>query len=153
MYNPEDKYEEMVNEYYQPLYRLLFGYCNNLQDVEDCMQTAFLRLWQCKKVFVSEKHAKNWLYKVAVNCARDLHKNRWGSMQPLEEQVLFYTDEALNLYEEIMELPDDYRIVILLYYYEDYSIKEIGRLLGVKESTIATRLQRARKKLRIELEE
>lgn len=153
MYNSREKYEEMVNQYYQPLYRLLFGYCSNSQDVEDCMQTAFLRLWQCKKVFISESHAKNWLYKVAVNYAIDIHRSRWRQMQPIEDNISFYTDDAMDLFEEISDLPDDYRIVILLFYYEDYSIKEISRILDVKESTIATRLQRAREKLKNKLEE
>ena len=64
-----------------------------------------------------------------------------------------YIQWAMDLFEEICELPDDYRMVILLYYYEDYSIKEISRLLDTKESTIATRLQRAREKLKSKLEE
>lgn len=153
MFSAREQYEKLVSKYHVSLYRLLYGYCGNKQDAEDGVQIAFLRLWQSKKHFLSESHAKNWLYKVAVNYVKDLQKTKWNKVEELKDETPFTTKEAIDLYEEIYELSDDYRIAILLYYYEDYSIKEISKILDVKESTIATRLQRARTQLKFKLEE
>lgn len=164
MYKTRDEYENLVKQYHIPLFRLLYGYCGNRCDAEDGVQTAYLRLWQSQKTFLSETHAKNWLYKVAVNYIRDLQKSKWNGVHELEDHLAqaedagaewlstFHSSADLDLMDAILELSEDYRMVILLYYYEDYSVKEISRILAVKESTIATRLQRAREQLKPRLE-
>lgn len=160
MYNAQEKYEYMVDTYHAPLYRLLYGYCRNKQDAEDCVQTAYLKLWQCKKQFLSEVHAKNWLYQVAVNCARDLYRQKWSKTELLTEDISyipedipFATEDAVVLFEGLAALREEYRMVILLYYYEEYSVKEIGKIMDVKENTVTTWLARAREQLRSGLEE
>ena len=153
MYNIKNEYETLVKNYHASLYRLLYGYCKNRSDAEDAIQAAYLRLLQCKKSFLSESHAKNWLYKVAVNYAKDIMKSRWKQVEELDGDVVFKEDQQLGLYEAVSALDEKYRIVILLYYYEGYSVKDIGKMLSVKESTIQTRLQRAREQLRERLEE
>lgn len=153
MYSIREHFEYLVNTYHASLYRLLYGYCRNTQDAEDCIQTAYMRLWQSDKSFKSEEHAKNWLYKTAVNYARDLYRLKWSKTEPLPEDLTFDTEESMNLYEELSELREEYRIVLLLYYYEGYSVKEISKMIDVKESTVTTRLARARGQLKVRLEE
>ena len=153
MYVVKNEYEALVKKYHTSLYRLLFTYCGNRPDAEDVLQTAYLKLLCSKKVFLSEEHAKNWLYKVAVNCAKDLRRNKWNQTEALDETLPFEEEWQLPLYESIRGLDEKYRMVILLYYYAGYSVKEIGQMLHVKESTVQTRLQRGREKLRKELED
>lgn len=155
MYNAKEKFEYLIEEYHAPLYRLLYGYTGNQEDAEDGVQTAYLKLWESNKIFLSKEHAKNWLYKVAVNHVLDNKRKKWNAVERLEscEDIPFFTDESRDLYEEISQLEDNYRIVVLLYYYEGYKIKEISKLLGVNSSTVATRLARAREALRIKLED
>ena len=150
MFNIHEKYEYLVEQYHAPLYRLIYGYVGNREEAEDVVQTAYLKLWECEKHFISEAHAKNWLYKVAVNRSLDVKKSRWSNVVLVEkyDDIPFETDESYELFEKISAMKDEYRIVILLYYYEEYSIKEISRILDVNPSTVATRLSRARKELK-----
>ena len=75
---------------------------------------------------------------------------------PLEEYIetlTFETPEAENLFEEVMKLPEKYRIVIHLFYYEDYTIREIAQIMNVTESNVKVRLTRGRRLLRNVLKE
>lgn len=70
---------------------------------------------------------------------------------PLEEYagtLEFETPEESDLFLAVMALPKKYRVPVYLFYYEDYPIKEVAAMCGLKESTVQTRLQRAREKLR-----
>lgn len=149
------EYDTLVEKYYLSLFRFLYGLCGNKEDAEDIVQNSYLKLWNSDMEFNSIEHAKNWLYKVAVNNMRDIKTSKWKNVELRDEydDIPFEDNETLELFEAVQALDGNYKIVILLYYYEGYSIKEMSDLLGVKESTIATRLQRARKKLHIKLEE
>ncbi len=152
MYHVRDEYELLVHTYYEKLYRFIYGYCKNSSDAEDVVQVAYLRLLETDKKFESQQHVKNWLYQVAVNCARDLLKSRWYKREKMPDDLAWEQKEQADLFEEIRKLPDKYRVVVLLYYYEEYSIREISEITGVRETTIQTRLQRAREKLKNILE-
>ena len=92
-----------------------------------------------------------------VNKAKNTRSTFWRrNTLPLEEYIetlSFETPETKELFEEVMRLPDKYRIVIHLFYYEDYSIKEIARILKASESNIKVRLSRGRAKLKEALKE
>ena len=83
MYHVRDEYELLVHTYYEKLYRFIYGYCKNSSDAEDVVQVAYLRLLETDKKFESQQHVKNWLYQVAVNCARDLLKSRWHKREKM----------------------------------------------------------------------
>ena len=138
MYNVQEDYEDVVKSYYKSIYRVMYGFCGNSFDAEDAVQFAYLKLLQGKKHFASKEHVKNWLY---------------NQREELVQDIPFKYDRDIELYEVILELKDNYREVILLYYYEEYSVREISQILNVKESTIQTRLQRAREQLRKRLED
>jgi len=141
------EFESIVKTHSNSMYRLLIAYCRNTSDAEDILQNTFLKLYQSNKVFKSEVHIKNWLYMVAVNEAKNVKKNHWSNYKEIPEEIVFHTPEQKYLYEEIERLSDKLRIVILLYYYEEYSIREIAKILQIKESAVQTRLQRARERL------
>ena len=69
------------------------------------------------------------------------------------ETLVFETPEAENLFETVMHLPEKYRIVIHLYYYEDYTVREIADILKLSESNVKIRLSRGRALLKEALKE
>ena len=152
-------YTEIVEKYADNIYRVALSYCKNKYDAEDILQNVFLKLLQADIVFEEEEHLRRWLIRVAVNCCKDLSKSFWKKrMVSIDEARQSYShdfssNEKSDLYESVMELPQKYRVVMHLYYYEDYSIREIAEILKIKETTVQTQLMRARNKLQHKLKE
>lgn len=154
-----EEYIKMVDTYGDTVYRIALSSCRNRSDAEDITQNVFIKLFQSETEFQDEEHVRKWLIRVASNESKNLCKSFWKKkMLPLEEvetvgQVSFLSSENSLLYDAVMELPDKYRLVVHLYYYEDYPVREIAELLQIKETTVQTRLMRARRKLKEKLEE
>jgi RNA polymerase sigma-70 factor (ECF subfamily) len=112
---------------------------------------------QAKKDFESEQHIRAWLIRVAINKAKNMNHTFWRqnklSIEDYIETLTFETPESENLFETVMKLPEKYRIVIHLFYYEDYTIREIADILKLSESNIKVRLSRGRKLLKESLQE
>jgi len=152
-------YIKAVDTYAGTLYRIACTYCRQHADAEDIVQTAFMKLYQTETEFQDEEHIKRWLIRVTVNEARNLCSSFWkknvtslessGMIQPYD----FPRPEYSDLYDAVLSLPGKYKIVVHLYYYEDYSVKEIAEILSLKETTVQTQLMRARKQLKIKLKE
>ena len=152
--NEENNYQLTVEEYGNMVYRLAFFYTNSKYDADDIYQDVFLKYLQNKKQFKNEEHKKAWLIKVTINSCKKLWLSSWKRKTDLlSEEIKFETEEDIGLYNEIKKLPKKYRVVIHLFYYERYSIKEIGSILKQKESTIRTWLTRARKLLKNQIRE
>lgn len=153
------EYIRVVDAYANTVYRIAYSYCKNKSDAEDIVQNVFLKLLQSDVKFQDEEHIRKWLIRVAANETKNLCKSFWKKrMVPLENsnvtpQYQFNSKENSDLYDTVMELPYKYRIVVHLYYYEDYSVKEIAEILNIKETTVQTQLMRARKKLKVKLKE
>lgn len=161
----EKEYVSAVLECADMVYRIAFHHCANREDAEDIMQNVFLKLYRCKKEFAIAEERKRWLIRVTVNECHSLFRTFWRSRrQELEEyeweQLTDRREEIEErllrdcnaLYLAVMALPAKYRVSIYLYYYEEYSVKEIADILQCKESAIQTRLMRARNLLRQKLQ-
>ena len=151
----KEQYIKAVNLYSDSLFRIAYSICKNKQDAEDAVQNSFLRLYTSKVEFLSDEHMKNYLIKITVNNCKHNFLSSWKQKIVLVENYFdegFYTmdenDDRYALYNAVMSLPYKYRVVIHLYYYEDYSVKEISNLISEKETTVQTRLMRARNKLK-----
>ena len=149
--------ESVVEKYKQSLFAAAFGICRNADDADDAVQDAFIRYYQSDKEFVDEKHLKAWLIKVTVNHSRDIISSFWRrnkvSWEDYMETVGFEMPEDSNLFSAVMKLDEKYRTVIHLFYYEDYSVKEIAEILGSRESTVKSQLSRGRTLLKMMLSE
>lgn len=154
-----NRYIAAVENYSNTVYRAAYQYCANKSDAEDAVQNTFVKLLQEKKEFDSEEYLKRWLIRVAINEAKNISMSFWKKrMDVLEETTYdafgeFPSTEHSDLYEAVMQLPAKYRIVVHLYYFEDYSTREIAEVLKIKETTIQTQLMRARGKLKEMLKE
>lgn len=147
----------LVEQYSMAVYRLAYARTGNREDAEDITQETFLRLVRTAPAFRDGEHCKAWLLRVAANCAVDLHRSPWRRRSvPLEEAEQMAAPEPAEedgMLASILALPEEYRVVVHLYYYEDLSTGEIAKVLGKREGTIRTRLSRARAMLREDLQE
>jgi RNA polymerase sigma-70 factor (ECF subfamily) len=146
-----------VERYQDMVYRVAFHVLANPYDADDAVQEVFLKLYTSKKPMEGEEHLRRWLLRVTINHCRDVLRSPWRkrrvSMEDVPEQPVFQEPEQKVLYETVMTLPEHYRIVLVLFYYEELSVREIGTLLKLNPSAVTTRLSRARAKLKEQLGE
>lgn len=141
--------EEVFLRYRDTVYRLAAARTANRFAAEDITQEVFLRYMRRRPSFADEEHRKAWLLRVTVNCCRSLFASAWTRHTvPLCDEAASAAPFQSDVYDAVMHLPPDYRTVVHLHYYEGYAVKEIATLLSVRESTVKTRLFRAREKLR-----
>lgn len=161
----EIRYIEIVAQYQDMVYRIAFHDCRNSHDAEDVMQTVFMKLYQKNPEFDNEEHLKHWLIRVTMNECKRLIASPWkkrmeffpegegGGHGQQDDADGYERMRERELLEQVFRLPRKYRVPIYLYYYEEYSVADIGDMLGKNPSTIQTWLSRARKKLKKLLEE
>ncbi len=155
--------EEIIDKYADMVYRLAVNEMGNREDAQDVFQEVFLRLVRYRERITSEEHLKAWLLRVTINCARKQQTSAYRKKVHFLEQDNQKPDvKATEAFREVENadspvtsavaaLPQRYRSVVYLYYYEEMSIAEIGIILKEKESTVKSRLFRAREMLRIRL--
>lgn len=147
----------LVERYRDSLFACAFNICRNEADAEDAVQETFIKYHESKRQFENEQHIKAWLIRVVINKTKDISFSFWHRMMmPLEdymETLSFETSEDSELFEAIMNLPEKQRIVLHLYYYEDYNIHEIARILKISENNVKVRLNRGRMLLKERLKE
>lgn len=146
--NKNEFLEQTIEKYSNMVYRLAMARTRNIETSEDVYQEVFLRLARKMPEFESEEHKKAWLIRVTTNCSKSILNSSFIKHRAdLDENLSFETPERHDIYYAVLNLPIKYRTVIHLYYYENYSIKEISKILKLNENTIKTRLSRARQKL------
>lgn len=145
--------EKMIEKYSDMVYRLALTRTKTKENSEDVYQEVFLKLSKKLPNFENEEHEKAWLIRVTINCSKNLlNSNFFKYTTEMKEEILFETKERHDIYYAVQELPLKYRTIIHLYYYENYKIEEISKILHIKENTIKSRLLRARKKLQEKIE-
>ena len=149
--------QALAETYRDRLFAAAFQVCGNAADAEDAAQEALLRYHISEKQFESEQHIRAWLLRVAINCAKNVSRSFFRrNTVPLEDymdSLEFDSGESREIFREVMNLPETYRLVIHLYYYEDYTVAEIGRILGLTETNVKVRLSRGRQLLKKALQE
>lgn len=149
--------ESIFQTYGDRLFSVAYTICQNREDAEDAMQDTLIRYNSVKKEFESEEHIKAWLLRVAINRAKDIRASFWRKKRADWEETaaaLTFEDPAdSRLFEAVMSLDEKYRIVVQLFYYEDYEVSEIADILKCPSGTIKSRLSRARTLLKQTLKE
>ena len=155
MYHPVC-FEDVLYRYQDTVYRIAFTYCRNTTEAEDIAQEVFIKYLTKTPHLTGEEHLKAWLIRVTINSSKNFLRSSWFRKNvPLSEQEGFTIEDSTNydIHNAIMALPKKYRAVIILYYFEDYTVREIAKILSRTETAIQTQLQRARGKLKEELKE
>lgn len=150
----KDELEQAMDIYQDMVYRIALSYTKSNADAQDISQEAFLRLYRCQQSFFTEEQRRAWLIRVTINLGKNLVRSRWHTIMQqtptdLSEISAPETniDQHMWVTEMIQKLPRTDRIVLHLYYYEEYDTKSISRFLQIKEATVRKRLSRARKRL------
>ena len=147
---------DVITNYQDTVYRIAFTYCKNTADAEDITQEVFFRYLKNTNKFNDDEHLKAWLIRVTVNVSKSLLRSAWfKKTTPISEHENLYAgeQEQSDTYYAVLSLPEKYRAVILLYYFEEYTVKEIAKILGRSETAVQTQLQRARAILKEKLKE
>jgi len=154
-----DHIQQIVDQYADMLLRIAFTHLANRHDAEDVAQSVFLKYLEKQPAFASAEHEKAWFIRVAINlCKNHRHSTWFRKTTCLDENIgypEFDQDEADEqaIFNAVLSLPVKYRKMIYLFYYEDYSILQIAEICGMKESTVRSRLFRARQQLKASLKE
>ncbi|MBO5291958.1 MAG: sigma-70 family RNA polymerase sigma factor [Lachnospiraceae bacterium] len=148
--------EEIFEQYRAVLYRIAFTHMKDHADAEDMVQEVFIRMMRNCPILKTEEHRKAWMIRTLLNLCKDHEKQAWNRKRiplteiPETEKAYFHIpvvgeDETLW---RVLSLPEKYRDPLYLFYYEDYSIREISEILGEQENTVKTHLRRGREELR-----
>ena len=146
----ESEFIRLTGLYRQTVFRTAYCQLKSYAEAEDVTQEVFLALYTYNDGFNDDNHVKAWLLRVTVNKCRNLMKSAFRRFSvPFEEAGEKTAEwEDNELLKVVMTLKPKLRIPLYMYYYEEYSVKEIAELLGEKETTITTRLSRGRQKLK-----
>ena len=148
----DEEFLKIYHRHVDTVYRICFSFMKNSSDTEDMVQETFLKLLSSGKRFESENHEKAWLIVTASNACKDVLKRWWRKNQDISEcEALAAPVEVDGILSAVLNLPDDYKTAVFLYYYEGYSTPEIAKMLDCPQSTVRSRLARARKLLKKEV--
>ena len=155
----EETFVELVAQHQTALLRMCYMVLRDRQQAEDAVQETFLKAYRAMDGFRGGSSGKTWLVTIAMNTCRDMRRSAWQryvdrrlTPEELPEPVLPPDEDDQELMARVMQLPPRLREVIVLYYYQDMTMVEIAKALGLAQSTVTTRLKRAREKLREVLE-
>ena len=157
-----DSLRESIERYSNMVYRLAFSMMKNKYDADDIYQEVFVQYINHYPKLENEEHKKAWLIRVTINTCKNWWKSAWqrkvcgmleGHEVATQDEAILQWEERYPIMEQVQKLPQKYRLIIHLFYYEEMSIKEIAELLKQKESNVRARLTRARQKLKDVLKE
>lgn len=161
-------YRELMQNYYSTVQRFAFQCGVQQSDLDDVTQEVFIKLYRFMEKYRDEQFT-TWLYKITLNTARDFYRKKSKQQEKLarlqiqvhEQQnsaidfLLQLDEEDRELHMAIIQLGENYRYPIVLYYFHDMTMPEIAKVLGLTVSNVKVRLMRARSKLKkiLQLEE
>ncbi len=154
-----------ITLYGKDLTRLCMSLCNSRDDAEDLYQSTWEKVMRHFRRYNKEKPFDKWLFSICVNTYKDMVKSpfykriiRFDKTEELERTLNsipydedISREEILTLHNAISKLSTDKRQVIALFYFKDYSTKEVAEILSIPEGTVKSRLNSARQDLRKEL--
>lgn len=142
----------IYNTYSKLILRISYTYLRDSLCAEDILQEVILKIIQKNVTFSDIEKEKNWIIRVTINLCKDYLKSSWYRKKiELKDDITYIPKENLYILDTVLELPEKYKVVIYLYYYENYNIKEIAQILNKSQNTVGTWLSRAKKILRNKL--
>lgn len=160
MKEQDEKLTELFRRYGASIHRMCFLYLKDYHLAEDAVSETFLKAYRALPSFRRDASPKTWLTRIAINVCKSRIRSPSCREQTLWQlpETLWQscpTEQAENrlwICQEIMKLPRKYREVILLYYYQECTVKEIARILRLPATTVTGRLKRAKAMLKPKLE-
>lgn len=143
--------------YKDTIYRIAYTYVHNHQDSEDILQEVFIKYLNSNDLFESLDNEKYWLIRVTTNICKNKVTSFWNKKIIINENVIDVAQnkdetEKARIYSILTNLPNKYKEPLVLYYYEDFKIEEIAKILKKTTSCIKKRLERGRQMIKKEIE-
>ncbi|MDD2972386.1 MAG: RNA polymerase sigma factor [Lachnospiraceae bacterium] len=147
------KFVELIEVHKSGMYRLAVSILRNSTEAEDAVGEAIIKAYEKLDKLKDADKFKAWIMQIVVHEAQNIYrtKKHFQYVEDLELTGASYQDEHLELLELVLELPEEFRSVVVLFYYEGFSQKEIAGILQTPEGTVKSRLFRARKILQEKL--
>ena len=150
--------ETVIQRYKATVYSVALSYVNNREDADDIFQEVFLIYFRTNPQFNEEEHRKAWLIRTTINCSKRVvdstYRKRTVPLDEMEEESFqFQTKEENAVYVALQALPEKYRTVLHLFYFEDMSIDMICKVLDLKSSTVKVQLMRGREMMKEKVKE
>jgi RNA polymerase sigma-70 factor (ECF subfamily) len=150
--------ETVIQRYKATVYSVALSYVNSREDADDIFQEVFLIYFRTNPQFNEEEHRKAWLIRTTINCSKRVvdstYRKRTVPLDEMEEESFqFQTKEENAVYIALQALPEKYRTVLHLFYFEDLSIDMICKVLDLKASTVKVQLMRGREMMKEKLKE
>lgn len=153
----ETEIQRIYETYKDLVFRIAMIRLMNEQDAYDVVQTVFLKIIDHAQIFQDTEYEKRWIIRVTCNTCYSILRKPWRKHKDYIEEIQkeFYENDIENfcILDAVLQLPDKYKNVVYLYYYEGYKYREIAEILKEKESTVKMRMKRAKEILKKELEE
>ena len=149
-----EEFDILINKYYDMLFSIAYKYTRDTFCSEDVVQETFLKLYRAHKDFENDEHIKNWLIRVTINQCINISKRNKKNVIVDQEyfnnlpEALESSEKNEEIWPYVCKLKESYKSIIVLYYYEEFSLKEIASILKITEANAAMRLDRAREKLK-----
>jgi RNA polymerase sigma-70 factor, ECF subfamily len=163
----DSAFSELVKKYLKPVYNFLYYFVSDRETLDDITQETFIKAWKHIKKFDQSRNFKVWIFSIAKNTAYDFLKKKKtipfsnftddegnnqleniGDDSILPHEILIYADSAKILEEKLKEIPDIYRVILIMHYKDDFSLQEIAKILGKPYNTIKSQHQRGLMKLK-----
>jgi RNA polymerase sigma-70 factor (ECF subfamily) len=151
---------QLVKEYERPIYNAAFRVLGNSDDAADVVQVVFLKVFERLDQYNSKFKFFSWIYRIAINEAIN-HRNRTRNQQELEEEQFVASENPEKWVDSgqvseviqvgLMELQEDYRVVVVLRHFSDLSYQDISEVLHIPEKTVKSRLYSARQLMKAHL--
>jgi len=153
------RFEEVYNKYKSMISAICYTYTKNLSDTEDLVQDIFMKYHTKQPKFESVDHMKHWFIRVAIHMSINHVKSSWKKKVHFDSNIVnnAHTEKQKNedefVFDLVHALPNTYKDVVILFYYENISISDVSKALGKSQYTIKKRLERARNIIKTKMEE
>ena len=154
----KNDFDSVYNNYADILLRLSLSYVKHREDAEDVVQDVFVSYINSSPNFFDEDHRRAWLLKVTMNKCRDLARRKSIRQSVSLDEIGEIANEdevygeTAELYSALGNLPEQYRVAVMLHYFEGFSVEETAKSLSVSVSAVKMRLSRGRQMLKELLE-
>lgn len=157
----EESFQATLERYQDLVYRIALTHTSNLHDAQDVFQEVFLIYWRKQPLLNDENHRQAWLITTARHCAQHITSGTWrqrvvlwGECQETQadnQPFRFETEDQNDVFSALQNLPDKYRTVLHLFYFEDMPIAQIASALQIETGTVKVQLTRGRQMMRDQL--
>lgn len=157
----EDLFVENIERQKDIMFRIAYGVLRNTTEAEDAVSEAVLRAWEKRNKLRDQERITSWLLKIVLNISKtmvvkrkreklfaDMESHAGHTMPP----AFVHIEQKMDIWQIVMALKEEYRLVVIMYYYSEFTVKEISAMLGIPEGTVKNRLFRAREILKTMLE-